>query len=74
MIRSNIRTGVFSEMLKKTNILIKNSGLSPSACTDYSGRGQSCSGRELLEINKKPIKIINVKTNYDLGPRGKFWI
>ena len=72
MIRSNIRTGVFSEMLKKTNILIKNSGLSPSACTDYSGRGQSCSGRELL--NEKLNKFLNVKTNYDLGKRGKFWI
>ena len=71
---SNIRNGVVSELMKKTNILIKNTGISPSACTDYSGRGQSCSGRELLEINKKSIKFINIKTNYDLGERGKFWI
>ncbi len=71
---SNIRNGVVSELMKKTNILIKNTGISPSACTDYSGRGQSCSGRELLEIKKKTIKFIDVKINYDLGKRGKFWI
>lgn len=71
---SNIRNGVVSELMKKTNILIKNTGISPSACTDYSGRGQSCSGRELLQIDKKTIKFIDIKTNYDLGKRGKFWI
>ena len=68
----NIRSGMISELFKKTNNILTT--FSPSASTDYSGRGQGCSGRELLCLRRKTFKYLNDKTNYNLGIRGKFWI